>query len=187
MYRPSGWSVLRHDTLRIIDGAGPSVDADQTSGAKPEQTSETQVEQVSSPNEEQKLPPICPTEQVAQARSREKAVSQPDTSIKCTFFGVVPIDITRFLESGVAVVECPGCACTRTLEPHGGSCGSSRTTNAKRTLPILENDGPGGKRTGMLSEERASEAWVCMAHYPKKKRRRAGLLDNVQALPCLLA
>jgi hypothetical protein len=112
--------VLRHDTLRIIDGAGPSVDADQTSGAKPEQTSETQVEQVSSPNEEQKLPPICPTEQVAQARSREKAVSQPATSIKCTFFGVVPIDITRFLESGVTVVECPGCACTRTLEPHGG-------------------------------------------------------------------
>ena len=31
------------------------------------------------------------------------------------------------------------------------SCGSSRTTNAKRGLPILDNDGPGGKQTGMLS------------------------------------
>src|SRR5881275_1853310 len=41
--------VLRHDTLRIIDGAFPSVEADQVSSAKSEQTSETQAEQVSSP------------------------------------------------------------------------------------------------------------------------------------------
>jgi hypothetical protein len=44
--------VLRNDTLRIIDGAGPSVEADQASIAEPEQTSETQTDQVSSPNEE---------------------------------------------------------------------------------------------------------------------------------------
>jgi hypothetical protein len=45
---------------------------------------------------------------------------QPPTSVKCTFSGVVPIDLKRFLESGVALVECPDCAATRTLEPHGG-------------------------------------------------------------------
>src|SRR5438093_13060665 len=45
---------------------------------------------------------------------------ETSTSPKCTFFGVVPIDIQRFLESGVTVVECPGCACTRTLEPRRG-------------------------------------------------------------------
>ncbi len=39
---------------------------------------------------------------------------------KCTFVGVVPIPLKRFLESGVALVECPDCACTRTLEPRGG-------------------------------------------------------------------
>ncbi len=112
--------VLRHDTLRIIDGAGPGAEADQASIASPQQTSETQAEQVSSPNEEQKIPPISPTEQVTQARSRKKAVSQPAASDKCTFFGVVPIDLKRFEESGVALVECPNCACTRTLEPRGG-------------------------------------------------------------------
>jgi len=39
---------------------------------------------------------------------------------KCTFSGVVQIPLKRFLESGVALVECPDCACTRTLEPRGG-------------------------------------------------------------------
>jgi hypothetical protein len=39
---------------------------------------------------------------------------------KCTFSGVVPIDLSRYLSSGVALVECPDCACTRTLEPRGG-------------------------------------------------------------------
>ncbi len=41
-------------------------------------------------------------------------------STKCTFSGVVPIDLKLFLESGVALVECPDCACTRTLEPRDG-------------------------------------------------------------------
>src|SRR6266849_786352 len=98
--------VLRHDTLRIIDGAGPS-EADQASIASPEQTSETQAEQASSPN----------TEQATQALSRKKAVSQPAASDECTFSGVVPIDLKRCEESGVALVECPGCGRAWTLSP----------------------------------------------------------------------
>ena len=39
---------------------------------------------------------------------------------KCTFSGMIPIDLTRFLESGVAFVECPDCKALRTLEPHRG-------------------------------------------------------------------
>ncbi len=112
--------VLRHDTLRIIDGAGPSVKADQASIASPEQTSDTQAEQVSSPNEEQKIPSSVPTEQATQARSRKKAVSQPAASDKCTFSGVVQISLKRFEESGVALVECPDCGRTWTLSPRGG-------------------------------------------------------------------
>jgi len=127
--------VLRHDTLRIIDGAGPGAEADQASIASPQQTSETQAEQVSSPNEEQKIPPISPTEQVTQARSRKKAVSQPAASDKCTFFGVVPIDLKRFEESGVALVECPNCACTRTLEPRGGVLRFKSHDKRKTTTP----------------------------------------------------
>jgi hypothetical protein len=101
--------VLRHDTLRIIDGAGPGVEADQASGTKPEQTNEKQTEQVSSPNEEQKVPSSIPTEQASGARSRKKAVSEVAASVKCTFSGEVPIDLKHFEESGVALVECPGC------------------------------------------------------------------------------
>jgi hypothetical protein len=53
--RASELLVLRHATLRIIDGAGPGIEADQAS--------ETRAEEVSSTNEEQKIPPIFSTEQ----------------------------------------------------------------------------------------------------------------------------
>lgn len=47
--------------------------------------------------------------------------SHATRSPKCTFSSVVvPIDSKRFLESDVTLVECPDCAATRTLEPHGG-------------------------------------------------------------------
>jgi hypothetical protein len=122
--------VLRHDTLRIIDGAGPGVEADQPSGTKPEQKSEAQAEQVSSPSTQQKLPSMSPTEEATQAQSQQSeshpksgghsAVSEPNQSAKCTFFGEVPIDIKRFEESSVSLVECPDCGRTWTLSPRGG-------------------------------------------------------------------
>ncbi len=80
-----------------------------------------QAEQVSSPHVRAEPLPLAPTEQEDQVRSRKKAASQPAASTKCTFSGVVvSIDFKRFLESSVALVECPNCAATRTLEPHGG-------------------------------------------------------------------
>ena len=78
------------------------------------------AEQVSSPPVSLSQPPSAPTEQVDQVRSRKKAAEQATISTKCTFSGVeVPIDLKRFLEGGVTLVECPHCAATRTLEPHG--------------------------------------------------------------------
>jgi hypothetical protein len=112
--------VLRRDTLQIIDGAGPGIEAPPPESTEQEQASGTGAEQVSTPNEEQEIPPSAPTEQVDQARSRKEAAAQSTTSIKCTFSGVVPIDLRRFLESGVTLVECPDCKALRTLEPHGG-------------------------------------------------------------------
>jgi hypothetical protein len=112
--------VLRHDTLRIIDGAYPRIEADQARVAELVQTPETQTEQVSSSNEEQKLSSSVPTEQATGARSRKKAGSQPVTSDKYTFSGEVQISLKRFEESGVARVECPGCGRTWTLSPSGG-------------------------------------------------------------------
>jgi len=55
--------VLRRNTLWIIDGVGPSIKADRAERAEPVQMGETQAEQVSSPDQEQKIPLISPTEQ----------------------------------------------------------------------------------------------------------------------------
>jgi hypothetical protein len=38
-------------------------------------------------------------------------------SSKCTFSGVIPIDLKRFTASSVAVVECLDCSRTRSLSP----------------------------------------------------------------------
>lgn len=112
--------VLRRNTLWIIDGVGPSVKADRAERAEPVQMGEKQAEQTSSPNEEQKIPPIPSTEQVVGTPSRRKAVSEVAASDKCTFSGGVPIDIKRFEQSGVSLVECPGCGRAWTLSPGGG-------------------------------------------------------------------
>src|SRR5258708_10970536 len=42
------------------------------------------------------------------------------TALKCSFSGVLSIEPKRFLDSGVALVECPDCARTRSLEPRNG-------------------------------------------------------------------
>jgi len=89
--------VLRKDTLRIIDGAGPSVEAPPSestgqgneSGAEPN-TTETNV-----------------------SVGDQKQSAKPT---KCTFAEMLPIDLRVFQESRVALVECPNCAATRTLE-----------------------------------------------------------------------
>lgn len=123
--------VLRRDTLRIIDGAGPSVEAPPSESSNGlEQASGTEAEQVSSPNAQPEKPTSVPTEQVGQALSAQdeqttrsfaqgdkKQLSKPT---KCTFSGVVSIELQHFLDSGVALVECPDCASTRSLSPRKG-------------------------------------------------------------------
>jgi len=86
--------MLRRDTFRIIDGAGPSVDDQDASSESPAQT-----ELVDTKEESQK-----------------QSATQP----KCTFFGEVPIDLQQFLDSGVSLVECPDCTSTSALSPHKG-------------------------------------------------------------------
>lgn len=101
--------VLRRDTLRIIDGEGPEVEDPPESQTVPEHT-ETGDQTPSVVQE--------PATTGSDAVEDRKQSTKPP---KCTFSGVVvPIELKRFLNSGIALVECPDCACTRTLEPHGG-------------------------------------------------------------------
>ena len=102
--------VLRRDTLRMIDGAGPNVEVSRSDITEQGSESGTERErEVVSANGQQNT-----TETVGEQVQTAKTP-------KCTFSGVVvPIDLKRFLDSDVALVECPDCASTRTLEPHGG-------------------------------------------------------------------
>ncbi len=128
--------VLRRDTLWLIDGAGPDIEAPQSKSNGLEEASETEAEQ----------PTLTPTGQLDQARSRrcesppksevQEAVSQPTQSTKCTFSGIVPIDLKRFQESGVSLVECPDCASMRTLEPRGGVLRFKSHDKRKTTTPV---------------------------------------------------
>ena len=151
--------VLRRNTLWLIDGAGPDIEAPQSKSNGLQQASETEAEQVSSLTP-QPEPPISPTEQLEQARSRKEAAVSVTTSIKCTFSGmVVPIDLKRFEESGVTLVECPDCACTRTLEPHGGVLRFKSHNKRKTTTPNTERRWAAkGEMAGMLSA--VKEDWL---------------------------
>jgi hypothetical protein len=127
--------VLRRNTLRIIDGAGPSIEAVPWGPTGQEHASGTEAAQVSAPQAEPEQPPSAPPAQEAQVRSREPAALQPTTPTKCTFAGVVPIDLKGFLQRGVALVECPECAATRTLAPHGGVLRFKSHAKRKTTTP----------------------------------------------------
>lgn len=127
--------VLRRDTLRIIDGAGPGIEAPQSESTEQGNESETEPEQVSSPNVQPEKPTSAPTEQVDQAQSRKSDKKQSTKSTKCTFSEVVPIALQRFLDSGIQLVECPDCAATRSLEPHRGVLRFSSHDKRKTRIP----------------------------------------------------
>jgi len=101
--------VLRRDTLQIIDGAGPRVGVSRSDGAKPGNAPETEPQ----PETRRANGPQNTTQTV-------DAQVPPSTSPKCTFAGVVAIDLTRFADSGVALVECPACSRLRSLSPRKG-------------------------------------------------------------------
>jgi hypothetical protein len=114
--------VLRHDSLRIIDGAGPIVEAPAPeAGEQGEQeTAQTDV----SPH---------PMETGVEAGD-----SAPSTNpAQCPFSRVeIPIDLQEFAESGTRVVECPDCGATRSLEPHRGVLRFKQHDRVKRKTKV---------------------------------------------------
>jgi hypothetical protein len=108
--------VLHRDTLKLIDGAGPSAEAplppstEQGNGSKTEPETKPEREAVQTnvkPNT---------TETVVTDEKQTQTVKTP----KCTFPGVVSIDLKHFQDGGTQLVECPDCGRTRTLSPHKG-------------------------------------------------------------------
>jgi len=101
--------VLRRNTLRLIDGAGPSVEAPPSESTGVDQASGTETEEVGQVQSEP-----------ATRDEVQETLKQPAKPSKCTFSGVVLIELQQFLDSGVLLVECPDCTSTSSLSPHNG-------------------------------------------------------------------
>jgi len=104
--------VLRHDMLRIIDGTGPDAPIAERDEETKERANGTEPQQETVQGNEQQNT----VETVETVEEQE----QTSTSPKCTFPGVVSIDLNRFQNSDTHLVECPGCGRTRTLSPVKG-------------------------------------------------------------------
>jgi type II secretory pathway predicted ATPase ExeA len=120
--------VLRRDTFRVIDGVGPDAPASQRDGTASTRVNETVQEQET----------VQKSEQQHTTETVEMAEEQVETSesSNCTFSGVVPIDIKRFTESSIAVVECPDCGRTRSLSPSKGVIRFPAHKPRKRQTPL---------------------------------------------------
>ena len=102
--------VLRHDTLKLIDGTGPDTFGEDRDGAEPARAYGT----------EQKTILISEQQNTTKLVETAKEQMQTSPSPKCAFSGVVSIDLKRFADSSIALVECPDCSRTRSLSPVKG-------------------------------------------------------------------
>jgi hypothetical protein len=136
--------VLHRDTLKLIDGAGPGTEAPQAipseqgngSRTEPETKPEREAAQadhdphntetvVTAGKQVQTKPEQEMGEENVRAETSETkreagSLVQTGKMPKCTFPGVVFIDLKRFQASSTQLVECPGCGRTRTLTPVKG-------------------------------------------------------------------
>ena len=141
--------VLRRDTLRIIDGAGPSIAGLHTESTVVARVHGTAAARVASPGD-------LPEHRTAASPARPKTVAPapsahnahaarcdavgnqqpPAKPTKCPFAGVVPIEAPRFLDSGVTLVACPTCARTRSLALRKGVLRFPSHDKRKRHAPV---------------------------------------------------
>ena len=105
--------VLRHDTLKLIDGAGPDGHPQDQNKAAPASVNGKEPERQTVPENAR----ASETKPVETAKEQE----QTSTSSNCTFSRmVIPIDPKRWTASSVTVVECPRCGRRRALSPVKG-------------------------------------------------------------------
>ena len=140
--------VLRRDTLRIIDGAGPGVEAPPSES--PEQGNGSRTEP------EQKTVQVNVQQNTTETGGTVGEQVPTSKTPKCTFSGAVSIDLERYLSSSTHLVECPGCGRTRTLSPKSGVLRFPPHDRRKKETPHTEQrwargetdwDVVGGERT----------------------------------------
>jgi hypothetical protein len=135
--RAAEWLVLRHDTLWIIDGTGPEAlpqglnqrEVPDAHGKEPEQQVVSEHAALNAPSTAQQR------ETVETAQEQE----QTSKTANCTFSGeLVLIDLKRFTESSINLVECPHCGRMRSLSPSKGVLRFKAHTRRKQQTPLTE-------------------------------------------------
>jgi hypothetical protein len=145
--------VLRHDTLKLIDGAGPDTLAQDQSKAEPASVNGQEPQRQTVPEKEQQNG----------AKTVETAQEPEHTSktANCTFSGeLVPIDLKRFADSGINLVECPCCGRMRSLSPSKGVLRFKPHLPRKQQTPLTEKRWSSSGKTdwGVVGGERADTA-----------------------------
>jgi hypothetical protein len=111
LFKIANRSICR-DTLQIIDGAGPSVEVARPDGEMPARANATEPQRETGQENGQ--------QNTTKTAETVDAHVQTSKTPKCTFAGVISIDLKRFADSSVALVECPDCSRTRSLSPGKG-------------------------------------------------------------------
>jgi AAA domain len=123
--------VLRHDTLKLIDGAGPTRLAQDQNKAEEPGVNGKEPERQTAPEKEQ--------QNTMKTVETAKEQVQTNTSPNCTFSGEqVPIDLKRFTDSGINLVECPHCGRMRSLSPSKGVLRFKPHIRRKQQTPLTE-------------------------------------------------
>ena len=126
--------VLRHDTLKLIDGAGPDALHLDQNKAEPASVNGKEPERQTVPENER-----ASTTKTAETVETAQEQAQTSTSPNCTFSGeLVPIDLKRFTESSINLVECPHCGRMRSLSPVKGVLRFKAHTRRKQQTPLTE-------------------------------------------------
>jgi hypothetical protein len=120
--------VLRRDSFRIIDGAGPSVEV------LPSES--TEQGNGSGREPERKAVQVNVQQNTTETGGTVGERMQTGKTPKCTFPGVVSIELQRFLDSGIRLVECPNCARTRSLSPSKGVLQFPSHDKRKTNAPV---------------------------------------------------
>jgi hypothetical protein len=123
--------VLRHDTLKLIDGAGPdALRLDQN---------KAELANVNGKEPERQTVPEKEQQNTTQPLETAKEQEQTSKTANCTFSGeLVSIDLKRFTESSISLVECPHCGRMRSLSPSKGVLRFKPHTRRKQQTPLTE-------------------------------------------------
>ena len=142
--------VLRRDTLQIIDGAGPIVQAPAPEAGEQGDESGAQREQEVAQTD------VSPHTMETSALAGDSAPSA--NPAQCPFSRVeVPIDLVAWAESGTRVVECPDCEATRTLKPHHGVLRFKQHDRVKRKKLTAKRWARREMTWKVVGEEKAQE------------------------------